>query len=565
MLHKGASKPHNRTRRDKPASGGHKWLMLPALAVLTAVTVWWGMPKAAIPSIYQAESAQPLNGQSTHAPLGRQSSPPTSLQAPSPSPSMVTNGATPDHLTSANPVPSTAATVSSSKSLVSLGDSITFGFNLSGATTNHPSPDAYPYLVGQHNGYQVTDLGVPGWTSTDLLKALQTPKFQKALSNAKLVTIDIGSNDLLHASYDLIAALQENLPPKDDVLTDARYRDALTLYSTNLPKILADIHKQTPAQIVLMNLYDPFPDGSSIHDIGEQLIAAANQVIWQTAAQSALPVVDAYTSFNHHQDALVRLDSLDIHPTVAGQKDLAQDVEQVLQQPLHAQPMYYAIAKQGVLIRAKAQLGPNAIHWLDAGTGVLVTGLQGDWLQVVTPAGETGFVQTKNANLVLRPWNDVSFTNVSKHLPTGQITDDTSGKAADVFVWNGTVYAPIRYLATLANATVTVNNDTLQVDVETPSHSGLVQTGWLAPSLVTVNRPSPQVHVHLEPSGPYALVEFGTKGLEVTIDGEDVDLHGQVVERQGQVAVPVAAFWQALGGIATPAANGLLRLSVAGS
>jgi lysophospholipase L1-like esterase len=456
---------------------------------------------------------------------------------------------------------------SSNKTLVALGDSITFGYRLPGATATSPSPDAYPYLIGKKLHYQVTDLGVTGWTSSDLLNALQTNhRYQIALRKANLVTLDIGSNDLLHTSYDLIAALQQNLPPKDDVLTDSRYQAALTQYSANMAQILTVIHQQTKAPIVLLNLYDPFPDGSSIHDIGEQLIAAANQVIWQMAAQSAVPVVNVYDTINHHQDTLVRLDSLDIHPTIAGQQALAADVLQVLQHPLQAQPVYYAVAKAGLLIRSKPQLGPNAMHWLEAGTGVLVTERQADWLQVVTPSGQSGFVQQNLVNVVLRPWNDVSFTNYSTSLQTGVIRDEPSGKSADAFVWNGVVYAPVQYLASLASATVSVNSDTLQVDVETPAHSGLIQTGWLSPPPSSSSPPpSPKVSVQLEPSGPYGFIQFGTKGFMVSVDGEDVNLHGQVVEHQGQIAVPVQGFWQALGGTVTLDANGLPRLSVAGS
>lgn len=461
--------------------------------------------------------------------------------------------------------PAPTVSTSNAKTLVALGDSITFGYNLPGAATNHPSPDAYPYLVGKHDHYQVTDLGVPGWTSTDLLEALQRPQFQSALHKANLVTVDVGSNDLLHASYDLVAALQENLPPKDDVLADSRYQDAVAQYVANLPKILADIHKQTSASIVLVNLYDPFPDGSSIHNIGEQLIAAANQVIWQTAAQSGIPVVDAYASFNHHQDTLVRLGSLDIHPTLTGQQVLASDLEQVLHQPLQAQPAYYAIAKQGVLIRSKAQLGPDAIHWLEPGTGVLVTGLQGDWMQVVTPAGQNGYVQKKNVTLVLRPWSDVSFQNKTEQLPSGLMKDAVSGKSANVFLWNGAVYAPVQYLAELAGATASVNNDTLEVDVETPAHSGLVQTGWLTPTSPTTVNPSVQAGVHLQTTGPFGFIQFSSMGLMLTMDGDDVNLHGQLIEHEGQVEVPVEAFWLALGGVVRHDANGLPLLSGAGS
>jgi lysophospholipase L1-like esterase len=111
------------------------------------------------------------------------------------------------------------------------------------------------------------------------------------------------------------------------------------VYEKNLPAIVEGIKRWTSAPIVLLNLYDPFPDGSTIHEMGEQLVAAANQIILETAALQGLPVVDVYSRINHHQEQYVGLDYLDIHPTLAGQQAIADAVEQVLHDLLRHQPV----------------------------------------------------------------------------------------------------------------------------------------------------------------------------------------------------------------------------------
>lgn len=86
--------------------------------------------------------------------------------------------------------------------LVALGDSITFGYNLAPGNLT-PSTEAFPYLVGKADDLPVTDLGIPSWTSADLLQAVQTPNFERAIENARVVSIDIGNNDLLHLASQL--------------------------------------------------------------------------------------------------------------------------------------------------------------------------------------------------------------------------------------------------------------------------------------------------------------------------------------------------------------------------
>lgn len=216
--------------------------------------------------------------------------------------------------------------------LVALGDSITFGYNLNPANLI-PSQQAFPYLVGTADNMPVTDLGVPSWTSADLVSALQTPNFQRAIANARVVSIDIGNNDLLHlaAQLGLLSAAQSGQPITITPTDQAKFVSAIQTMAMNLKTIIASVKAQTDAPIVLYNLYDPFPTGSALHTAGEQFIPSANQAIAAVAAAVGIPVADAYSAFDGKQTTLVRVaEGGDVHPTPAGQQVLAQLLEKVV-------------------------------------------------------------------------------------------------------------------------------------------------------------------------------------------------------------------------------------------
>lgn len=216
--------------------------------------------------------------------------------------------------------------------LVALGDSITFGYHLEPNQTQ-PSPQAFPNLIG--NGmYSVTNLGVPGWTSADLLNAVKTnPVFKKSLKSADVITLDIGSNDLLQAAG-LTQVLQSQTPIQMTPQLQQKVFLAEQQLAINLQKIIINVKKDTNATIILYDLYDPFgvssnPFLASLHSFGEQVITGVNgQVIKPLALVTGCRLADAYTAFNGHQAAYIIPG--DIHPTLAGHEALAALADQAL-------------------------------------------------------------------------------------------------------------------------------------------------------------------------------------------------------------------------------------------
>lgn len=216
--------------------------------------------------------------------------------------------------------------------LVALGDSITFGYHLEPNQTQ-PSPLAFPSLIG--NGqFHVTNLGVPGWTSADLLNAVKSNQvFKKLLKRADVITLDIGNNDLLQAS-----GLSQVMQTQTPIQLTPELQQKLLLtekqLAINLSAIIINIKKQTDAPIILYNLYNPFGTSSnpfleSLHVFGEQLITGVNaQIINPLALLSGSSLADAYTAFNGNQAAYILPG--DIHPSPAGHKALAALADKAL-------------------------------------------------------------------------------------------------------------------------------------------------------------------------------------------------------------------------------------------
>lgn len=193
-------------------------------------------------------------------------------------------------------------------SLVALGDSIPFGYNLEN-NNEHTSRDAFPYVIGDEATLRVRDLAIPGLKTTDLLIALETKKYQEAIQHADYVTLTIGNNDLLAAF-------------KDKQVTPEEIGSLLT----NIKNDILAIRNLTNAPIAVYNIYNPYQVSDAFnHAVGDALLPIINQQIKFLVASlgdSNIVVADAYAAFGQQQDLYVRVN--DIHPTVLGQKVLAE-------------------------------------------------------------------------------------------------------------------------------------------------------------------------------------------------------------------------------------------------
>lgn len=211
--------------------------------------------------------------------------------------------------------------------LVALGASVTFGTHLN-AFKGHPSHWAFPFLIGEDFGMTVTDLGVPGWTSQQLLDALdKNPGDMRTVSKANLVTLQIGGDDiyLLFDTIKDIEASKSKIKSYEVKQVEAIFGAA---YQHNLDSIVKRIRTLAPsANIVLYTQYDPLWTKSPNAERA-QIYGMFNADVAAVGQKYSLPVADAYRAFEGKQRVLVR--SHDIHPTIAGQQVLAVIGERAL-------------------------------------------------------------------------------------------------------------------------------------------------------------------------------------------------------------------------------------------
>lgn len=207
------------------------------------------------------------------------------------------------------------------ESLVAIGDSIPFGYNLEN-NNHHVSKQAFPALIGEEAGLRVRNLGMPGWTTDNLLHALQNDqKFRQAVAHADYVTISVGSNDLLR-SFSANQTFLMGLASGQIPATTEEIQSALGIPSLlgNLNEIIATVNELSDAKIVVYNIYNPFVLADLRYQVGAAYLPAINGAIAQTAINSEnVTVADAFSVFNGD----IHLIEGDIHPNASGHEVLA--------------------------------------------------------------------------------------------------------------------------------------------------------------------------------------------------------------------------------------------------
>ncbi|WP_053366688.1 SGNH/GDSL hydrolase family protein [Bacillus sp. FJAT-27245] len=213
--------------------------------------------------------------------------------------------------------------------IVSLGDSITYGWNL-GDDKTKPSDYAFPNLIGERD-HKVTNLSYPGWTSARLLAEMeQNAEYADAIRKADIITLNIGSNDLLQ-STGINDMVKGNIPFNKELVLYKSSQAAIEL-SAHLNRIIENIRSKTDAPVILYNLYNPFgisegnPMSIVLYGLGQQILGQVNeQVILSKAKPGSILIVDAFTAFDGKQADYILPG--DIHPTVKGQEVLAKLAE----------------------------------------------------------------------------------------------------------------------------------------------------------------------------------------------------------------------------------------------
>lgn len=201
-----------------------------------------------------------------------------------------------------------ASVYAGSKHIVALGDSIPYGYHL-------PSPkdQAFPSLIAKEKGWELTNLSKPGMTSKQMLLAMKTESsIQQSIKEADVVVLYIGGNDLLNL-------LKENKGVKG--LSKKEVGVVITKLIRNLTETLMELNKRTDAEVLVYNLYNPYPEAGSSIEFPLEYINTQYSVLTELMDYvMEVKLVDASRSFQGHPEYII-ID--DVHPTVIGQRVLA--------------------------------------------------------------------------------------------------------------------------------------------------------------------------------------------------------------------------------------------------
>lgn len=254
---------------------------------------------------------------------------------------------------------------SSKTTYVAFGDSIAAGYGLEGYTENQDTPpsDSYQSIISNFLKTIPANYAVTGSDSTDCINILESGSTDNILSSAGIITLSIGSNDLLKPFIEIVKDTlgitedTENLDPSliekyyssldassileittiaaklsNELKDNAILHEKTQAFQGNFNKIINIIKQKAPnASIYVTNIYNPYKDVMVLGDITETYVKEINNAFLKDSGNYTL--IDLYTLFKNENLSNVKFNisdlssiNLDPHPSKEGHKRIAETV-----------------------------------------------------------------------------------------------------------------------------------------------------------------------------------------------------------------------------------------------
>lgn len=211
----------------------------------------------------------------------------------------------------------------SSVRYVALGDSIAHGYGLSNPDEESYAGQVASYLQQHYDYVFSANLGQDGLRSEELLAWLTDPENENykkciaTLKNADIVTISIGSNDLLHL-IELGPEMMEKVQSEQ-----SEFQKACDDFAVTFPRIIRAIKATAPeAKIFVGNVYNPchgFSYFEEVEGVAEEYIIRLNQAFQKS---SDYELIDIKTAFGESEKKLINMginwERIDPHPNEEG-------------------------------------------------------------------------------------------------------------------------------------------------------------------------------------------------------------------------------------------------------
>lgn len=199
------------------------------------------------------------------------------------------------------------------KLYLALGDSITAGY---GVASLFSFPNIYAEFLSRHRpDLNMLNYGINGLTTSGLLNLLRTnQRLRRSISQAFLVTITIGSNDLLRLIGNPTQPINGSLLP---------------LIQSNMSQTLMQIGQEIRflnplATVKAATLYNPLPAGpyANYYAQAQAIIDNANGMIAVWAKRCGFVLVNLEREMKGKE--LIYLGSDHAHPNLAGYQMIAK-------------------------------------------------------------------------------------------------------------------------------------------------------------------------------------------------------------------------------------------------
>lgn len=193
---------------------------------------------------------------------------------------------------------------------LALGDSLTTGYGV--GANNSFAALYYSRLLANFPNLQYENSGRDGLTSGQLISMLRQPGISNLIAKASLITITIGSNDLLAIGKDLMAGKLIN--PQ---LTLSEFTQNLIILGLRLRQL------NPTATIKIATIYNPLPPmNKELNALSNNLLNLANSSIRKVSREYGLIVVPVAKGFRGRERVLIGPDH--VHPSIEGHRVMAE-------------------------------------------------------------------------------------------------------------------------------------------------------------------------------------------------------------------------------------------------
>ncbi len=262
-----------------------------------------------------------------------------------------------------------AAAEKPSACYVAFGDSIAAGYGLAGYSSGQGSApaDSYQALLADFLHTTSRNYAVTGDDSSRCMELLASGAADSDLSHADIITLSIGSNDLLLpflqivmdyyqidpadidgsmfadgiqmpqiGQAELVKYYQQSEALIADLKNNATLHTQAAAFEEKLQTIISTLRQKAPgAEIYVTNIYNPFHSIPLLGEMAETYISEINQAF--SVDHPEYTLVDVHTPFNQKELTNIHLNlsdlsniSIDPHPSVEGHKVIANSLVDAL-------------------------------------------------------------------------------------------------------------------------------------------------------------------------------------------------------------------------------------------